>query len=376
MAISAKRELDYVASSLIPNTWQPMIAITQLAQVILGWLSVSLEVFIRRDFGERYLTWLRLLLGYFAMNLFTLIPRIIFTFVPFVHINVVPVSSLVFKGFIVLSLYHQWRIWRRNRKSIVWHSESFGISRLSFLPINDWILYRFVEPLVCLVIGLFLRYLDPATGIWLIIASIALFIKNQMVFAASRGRFLDVIDARIESAAMQGALQGPSKAGTAGFSVMPVPTLNLFSDDTPDIAATVGATLNPTADPEDSVFSAVASIDGTAITHLRSASDPIQAMANTIAATLNRDAEVDDGESRFIPFTVEEISGTPLSKSEALEEILRRLHAQPTATLKEIGGWIGRKESTVSEYLKELQQAGRLRRGTQGFEVFDSVLAA
>ena len=59
---SARRELDFVASSLMPNTWQPLMAVTQLTMVILSWLSVSLEVFIRRDFGERYLNWLRLFL--------------------------------------------------------------------------------------------------------------------------------------------------------------------------------------------------------------------------------------------------------------------------------------------------------------------------
>jgi hypothetical protein len=375
MAVSARRELDYVASNLMPQTWQPLMVVTQLALVILGWLSVSVEVFIRRDFGERYLTWLRLLLGYMAMDLFTLIPRIIFTFVPFVSINVVPVSSLFFKGFVVLALYHQWRIWRRNRKGIAWHSESFGISRLAFLPVSDWILYRFVEPLLCLVIGLFLRYLDPATGIWLIIASIALFVKNQMVFSAQRGRFLDVIDARIESAAMQGVLQGSSKKDSAGYSVMPVPAADFFSVDAPDIAATVDATLSTVSDIEEEPE------PGADTLPLLST----EALALTVQSVLNGESEDSDlsAEMALPDSFPEELPETqvstenrdaqapPLPKPEALEETLRLLRIHPTATLKEIGGQIGRKESTVSEYLKELQQAGRLQRGTQGFEVFD-----
>lgn len=245
MAASAKQELDYVASSLVPNTWQPLMAVGQMAMVLLSWLSVTLELFVRFNFGERYLSWLRLFLGLIIMELTTLVPRVIMTIIPFLGGPTPSLSPLFLRAAFCLGLYHQWCIWRRNRQGIAWHSNSFGVSRLAILPVSDWVLYRFIEPGICLVAGILIKYMDPVTGFWIILASVALFIKNQMVFNAQRGRVLDIVDARIESVAMQGALEGKSKRETAGYSVMPVPAMHLMDESTPDIAATVMATLNP-----------------------------------------------------------------------------------------------------------------------------------
>ena len=249
MTVSAKGELNYVASSLAPNTWHPLMAISQIAMMVMGWLSVTLEVFVRRDFGERYLSWLRLFLGYLIMDMITLIPRIIFSMIPFMSGPTIATSSLFMKAFFIMGAYHQWRIWQRNRQGIAWHSASFGVSRFTALPVSDWVLYRFVEPGICLVAGFIIKTVDPVMGIWVIAASISLFIKNQMVFNDQRARLLDIIDARIESAAMKGALEGKPKQETAGFSVMAVPEMNLIDESIPDIAATVTATMN-SAQPE------------------------------------------------------------------------------------------------------------------------------
>jgi hypothetical protein len=393
MAVSAKRELDYVASSLAPDAWNPLMAIGQIAMVLLSWLSVTLELFVRFNFGERYLSWLRLFLGLMIMELTTLVPRMIFAMIPFLGGPTGSFSPLFFRAAICLGIYHQWRIWRRNRQGIAWHSNSFGVSRLSFLPVSDWMLYRFVEPGLCFIAGMLIKFIDPVTGIWVILASVALFVKNQMVFNAQRGRLLDVIDARIESAAMQGALEGRPKQETAGFSVMSVPVAHFFDETAPDIEATVSATLNP-------AVGAPANIPGDAepdaiITpaYLTAPEPPDNAgVAVTTAFTaIGMVIPTPDSPEAVFPATIlPEVSPEtatpevatsetapsappdpkpPLSKAEALEEILCLLPANPTATMKEIGGWIGRKESTVGDYLKELQQAGRLQRTPQGFVV-------
>jgi hypothetical protein len=390
MAVSAKRELDYVASSLAPDAWNPLMAIGQIAMVLLSWLSVTLELFVRFNFGERYLSWLRLFLGLMIMELTTLVPRMIFAMIPFLGGPTGSFSPLFFRAAICLGIYHQWRIWRRNRQGIAWHSNSFGVSRLSFLPVSDWMLYRFVEPGLCFIAGMLIKSVDPVTGIWVILASVALFVKNQMVFNAQRGRLLDVIDARIESAAMQGALEGRPKQETAGFSVMSVPVAHFFDETAPDIEATVSATLNPSTEAREALMAAEAGVrigadpsvtteafrDGGEAGFALSTAD----IAATVSATLNPSVEVTAPEEMpetAIPWAVTPEAAPsappdpkpPLSKAEALEEILCLLPANPTATMKEIGGWIGRKESTVGDYLKELQQAGRLQRTPQGFVV-------
>lgn len=394
MVVSAKRELDYVASSLAPDAWNPLMAIGQIAMVLLSWLSVTLELFVRFNFGERYLSWLRLFLGLMIMELTTLVPRMLFAMIPFLGGPTESLSPLFLRAAMCLGLYHQWRIWRRNRQGIAWHSNSFGVSRLSFLRVNDWILYRFIEPGLCFIAGLLIKSVDPVTGIWVILASLSLFIKNQMVFNAQRGRLLDVIDARIESAAMQGSLEGRPKQETAGFSVMAVPVTQFLGEEVPDIAATVHATLNPSTrmatgtmhaleedHPDagigaDPLVMAEPDRDGKEAGFALSAAE----IAATVSATLNPSVEVaapEEMPETAIPEAAMPESALsappdpkpPLSKAEALEEILCLLPAHPTATMKEIGGWIGRKESTVGDYLKELQQAGRLQRTPQGFVV-------
>lgn len=365
---SARRELDFVASSLMPNTWQPLIAVTQLTMVILSWLSVSLEVFIRRDFGERYLNWLRLFLGYLAMELFTLIPTIIFSLIPFMARNYLPVSAYFSYGFLILGVYHQFHIWQRNRRGVQWHSQSFGISRLAFLPINDWVLYRFVEPGGCFLLGFLIRQFDLVTGIWLMTASIALFIKNQMVYAAVRGRFLDIMDSRIESAAMQGLLQGKSKQESAGFSVVAPPMMDFLTSETEetlDIAATVSATLDPEAAnlTEERPMTETSVLNESILT---------VADAPDMVFDLNPEPEVIPERSVAESVLITNgASNRPLSKSEALALTLEIVQRSPQATLKEIGDQIGRKESTVSGYLDELEQAGQLRRTGHGWEVID-----
>jgi hypothetical protein len=363
---SARRELDFVASSLMPNTWQPLMAVTQLTMVILSWLSVSLEVFIRRDFGERYLNWLRLFLGYIAMDLFTLIPTLIFSLIPFMARQYLPVSSYFSYGFLILGAYHQFRIWQRNRRGIQWHSQSFGISRLAFLPISDWVLYRFVEPGGCFLVGFLIRQFDPVTGFWLMMASIALFIKNQMVYAALRGRFLDIMDSRIESAAMQGLMQGKSKRESAGFSVVAPPMMDFLAGDaeeTIDIAATVSETLDPESVSSREQISQEESVGDDTFLTIADASDMRFDLTPEPETSMEPPVETvaSPGANGALHRT--------LSKSEALALTLEILQAAPQATLREIGEQIGRRESTVSGYLEEMVQAGRLRRTNTGWEV-------
>lgn len=57
------------------------------------------------------------------------------------------------------------------------------------------------------------------------------------------------------------------------------------------------------------------------------------------------------------------------SKREAVNALLAFLNANPNATLNEAGEAIGRAKSTVSNYVNELVQEGRLHKNGQGWEV-------
>ena len=185
---------------------------------ILNVLSFSVEVYTRHSFGERYINWLRFIFAMLLLNTIMGFFRMLYM-LPLIGGGIYPqMSSLFWYSFIGLTLYHLYQIWQRNRRGIAWHSRSFGVSRLEFLPLNDAMLYRFVEPLACIVVSFVLRPFSPFTANWLLISSFCLLIKNNLIFNAARGRVLDVIDGRIEAAVMAGDLEGQDKRKTAGWS--------------------------------------------------------------------------------------------------------------------------------------------------------------
>ncbi|MEZ4614422.1 MAG: hypothetical protein R2867_02755 [Caldilineaceae bacterium] len=59
------------------------------------------------------------------------------------------------------------------------------------------------------------------------------------------------------------------------------------------------------------------------------------------------------------------------AKQDALAQVIAILRLNPTASLEEIGQQVGRKKSTISGYLDELEQRGRLRRSEAGVTVLD-----
>jgi len=247
-------QAQYVASLFLPGAVAYLQFFTDLAIILLGWLSVSVEVFLRREFGERYLSNIRLTLG-FIMLVFVGFSGFIFGLIGRSNRNTQSTSggwggwvfTLFFIAFLVLSAMHRWRIRSRNRKGIEWHSLSFGISWLSGVaPWGDWTLYTVVEPLVVLVLGIVFGLLGfTATTLWLLMSAIALFIKNQMIYMQHRDRILDLMDNRIEARNFQPSLQGAPKQKTAGFSVVPFPPaqVKVIEEIIPDFAATMKATL-------------------------------------------------------------------------------------------------------------------------------------
>lgn len=207
---------------------------------VLDWFCTGAEVFLRYDFGERYLSPIRLYLAYSIMLLFPLVPMIAGARTR--------LYWFIFVAFIGLGIYHRFRIWQRERQGIAWHSRSFGVSWLSkVLPVDDWTLYRYVEPGICLLLGAIVwRYVNGVVGAWLTINGFVLLIKNYILYFQHRERILDMIDARIEASYMQNIMAGAPKQQTAGYSMvrMAMPKdLPALPAATSDMAATVATTL-------------------------------------------------------------------------------------------------------------------------------------
>jgi len=286
-------KVQLVGSLITPKGTMEMVNMTiNLFMIVLGWFSITVEVFLRHSFGSRYLSVLRLVLAYFTFQvvegLYFLVAGLFGLGNPMSWFLSPPNFSVLFGGnlhsflyhgflygFFSLSAIHLVMIAIRENAGQEWHSSSFGISWLSHLdwqvweklldviflavgrlwhealrlipvplvrdslawlgnqmPValirstlqpNDWQFYRFLEPLLCYVLAQTLKPTDAFLSTWLLIASIALFIKNNMVYFEMRGRIMDLADSRIEAAYLQKALKGENKRFTAGFAVTPVP---------------------------------------------------------------------------------------------------------------------------------------------------------
>jgi len=244
-------------------------ALFHTVETLFDWLSTTVEVFTRFEFGERYLGWIRLFVAWTIIGTFFYVPL----FVGHLSISM----ALFCMVFVVVSLAHRARIWWRVRTGMRWHSRSIGISIFSpieeeirknlptfskWAGFDEMMFFRFAEPAVPIFIGIVMirvhgflpspqtGYLpffasikntvpyilfDPALGTWLAVSGVALLFKNNMLYSELRGRTLDIIDAQIEMAYQAAAIAGKSKYETAGYSLVRMPEGHFERPATPPI---------------------------------------------------------------------------------------------------------------------------------------------
>lgn len=191
---------------------------------VLTAITRSWEVIIRRQMGERYLTWVGLLAS-LAITL--------------VYVNFYP--SVWFTIYIVLfvgcGFWRRFEVWRRKRLKVRWHSRSAGESfllrpflfltgKLREIPIvrdnldlNRHTMLRIVEPIAGILLALAIKRFDHSLSQWLLIASGFLFIKNQLMWAQAYDQFLDRQDAQIEAEYAQAAMDGATLGDVAGVQI-------------------------------------------------------------------------------------------------------------------------------------------------------------
>lgn len=244
-AAPARNNAETLARYVVPPTAFNFIRnVEQITRLLMSFSSITLDCFVRKEFGERHYTIVRVAMGWLMLQFFLMLANLqnAFSWVP----GIQPLASErgINRGlvlcFLALSLVHIFRIWQRNHAGIVWHSHSWGISHLSFLMslpalrirdmefrITDWALYRYLEPGLCLLISWYLIPGPSFTRNWLIWCSLAMLIHNNQVFFARRTRFLDMLDSQIESGyyntMREEATGASSKYQTAGHTAMPLP---------------------------------------------------------------------------------------------------------------------------------------------------------
>ena len=189
-------------------------------QMIVRVFSVTVEVFLRHSFGERYL------------NIFNCYGAVILLAVGYQFFGrEEPLLWLYALAFILMCIVHRVSIWRRKKKGMRWHSRYAGTSYdfWQFLPFKQYTIQRYFEPALVLLLGflIFNIFADPLGG-WLVVSALSLAVSAQIDAARFRNQVLDVMDSQIESEQLNAAvveLKDPSQ--TEGFYV-PV-SLNNYS---------------------------------------------------------------------------------------------------------------------------------------------------
>lgn len=209
--------------SMFKNTpqWRTLEAILAVLSLISGCFSISVVPFIRRDFGERYLSWLNLAFGYTVVANFTFVGAAVLEVISaFTHrqTSSPQLMILFWLAFIGMSIYRRLEINRKNNAGLEWHSMYIGTSVLP-LPVSPEKIFKFFEPALVFAVGHFLWQFSGQVGLWLMISSAALLINNHIVFFNERRAMLDMRDAQIEAKYMQAALAGKPAHETAGFVV-------------------------------------------------------------------------------------------------------------------------------------------------------------
>lgn len=247
---------------------------TGFIMVGTGWLAVVLEVFIRWNFGERYLTvqrvisaaiWLVIINA--SLNIFNIVPNMVFSMFGFGSGESFNIFSVLLQWPVVLFLlvaighliYIQWRKFFGAPVYSMSNGESWlfqGLGNLllkvdnkyiRFIAVrgllNDWICYLVIEPAFWFFIGAITSNFSPFFGGWIMGASAGMALRNHSLYQIKNRRLLDMMDAHIEATQMSKAIAGRPKQETAGFSIVRVSKRQQEFLESTDFATTVKETM-------------------------------------------------------------------------------------------------------------------------------------
>ena len=203
------------------DVWKQSEWVLALLSFVSGCFAISIVPFIRKDFGERYLSWLNLFFGYTIVANFMFLGSMLMGLAgAFLGLRLggMPLMQLFWLAFIGLSIYHRRVIARRNKAGEKWHSMYLGTSILP-LPFSRETVYKFAEPGLVIFAGWMISGLASLPGWWLMIAGGALFVNNHIVYHNQRQAILDIRDAEIEARNISKAFAGKPASETGGLVV-------------------------------------------------------------------------------------------------------------------------------------------------------------
>jgi len=187
-----------------------------IGQFALLSFSISVEVFLRYDFGERYLKPIAALLG--------------FGWIYLIYIAYGDyqdgAKALLYFGYTFLAVGALHIVWIqvRNQLGQKWHSKSSGVpwAPLTWIAPSRGSLFLLIEPGIVITVGLFaVASGQQLLGQYLLVAACALFGKCLIERSHHRQKLLDAIDSQIESEMFTEALKGKASPRKAKGFVVP-----------------------------------------------------------------------------------------------------------------------------------------------------------
>jgi hypothetical protein len=237
---------------------------------VLGAFAISVEVFLRRDFGERYFTRTKFVLGLIMLMAFNLGSNLTSRMPSFSDYAIDPetgqyvlkatqtsfnlsawLTYILLLAYIILGSYHTFRIWWRNGTGRPLHSRDHGLTWLEplgaltlaipnffiglvmrvyalTLPEHErpWLLNalpflrdargfaeKAVEPLVLILLGVLFSNLGaPSVATWLFFSALALVLFTTIRHEIQRNQMLDMRDQQIEAKDMSSAMFGDTES--------------------------------------------------------------------------------------------------------------------------------------------------------------------
>ena len=198
------------------DVWKTGEGLMVFAAFIASWFALSTAVFMRRDFGERYLGWINLAFAYTAVVNFAFLGNLINGFL---GRGTSQLIFLVWMAFIAASGYHRYVIWKKNRAGVQWHSHYAGTSLLMMIPVSEEAKLLWVEPGIVMVLSILLAHFAPLVSTWLYLSAISLWVHAQITVYYQRQAVLDAVDAGLEARYLGEAVAGKPARETAGVTI-------------------------------------------------------------------------------------------------------------------------------------------------------------
>lgn len=235
-----------------PQQQEPFIY--GVIEFFLSGIATSFEVLIRKDFGERYFTFVKFLIGLIIIGFFAFMANINLGDLTIFYSSQTAVSSRTqtdllpnfsryfFLAYLIayfyLGIVEMRKAFVRSRDGTTWHSFFNGQSRLNFLNeiteslglkrmlgqhiISNHFVQLYIEPLFLFGLGVVLVFVFPLIGAWFITGAFITFLRSQIIYGRLKAQYLDINDGQIESKFMNQAMKGESPYKTSGLTTMAI----------------------------------------------------------------------------------------------------------------------------------------------------------